>query len=183
MRRINRSFPWLVLATLAIPAALGFALTGTAAGALTGLLWGGLVRVFFVHHITWSINSICHFHGARRFATEDQSTQRLVALARLARRGLAPQPPRLPALRVPWAARWELDPSGIVILAMRKLGLAWNVVLITPERQQQRLAGADPAPPKSPAGRGLGPQRARRTAVSRLASAGPAWVVAVRGRV
>ncbi|MGH2986804.1 MAG: acyl-CoA desaturase, partial [Solirubrobacterales bacterium] len=74
MRRLNRVFPWLVALSLLLPFAAGLALTGTIVGGLTALLWGGLVRVFFVHHITWSINSICHFHGARRFDLDDHST-------------------------------------------------------------------------------------------------------------
>ena len=57
-----------------MPAALGWLITGSYTGALTGLLWGGLVRVFLLHHVTWSINSVCHFFGRRRFATEDKST-------------------------------------------------------------------------------------------------------------
>ena len=101
MRLINRRFPLFVLLSLAIPALAGWALTGgTLAGAATGLLWGGLVRIFLVHHITWSVNSVCHFLGTRRFETDDESTQRGLAGAALARRGLAPQPPRLPALGV-----------------------------------------------------------------------------------
>src|SRR4051794_17696908 len=68
LRKISRRFPLLVLAGLLIPALLGFVLTGfSPMGALTGLLWGGFVRVFLVHHVTWSINSVCHFFGRRRF--------------------------------------------------------------------------------------------------------------------
>ena len=75
MRRIGRTFPWLVFASLAIPTLLGFVLHGfTLEGALRGLVWGGLVRAFFLHHVTWSINSICHFFGRRRFDIEDRST-------------------------------------------------------------------------------------------------------------
>ena len=59
----------------AIPTVAGFVLSGfTAKGALEGYIWGGLVRIFFVHHVTWSINSICHIFGTRRFEVEDQST-------------------------------------------------------------------------------------------------------------
>src|SRR5918992_298037 len=74
MRLINRRFPLFVLLSLAIPALAGWALTGTLASAATGLLWGGLVRIFLVHHITWSVNSVCHFLGTRRFETDEKST-------------------------------------------------------------------------------------------------------------
>src|SRR3954453_14695243 len=54
MRRINRRFPLIVLLSLALPALLGSAFTGTPRGALTGLLWGGFARIFVQHHVTWS---------------------------------------------------------------------------------------------------------------------------------
>jgi stearoyl-CoA desaturase (delta-9 desaturase) len=138
MRRIGRAFPWLALASMVVPAALGFVLHGfTASGALRGLIWGGLVRAFFLHHVTWSINSICHFFGRRRFALEDRSTN----VAWLA----------LPSLGEAWhhnhhafprsaghgLRAWEraLDPSAWLIGAMERLGLARNVIRISPERQ------------------------------------------------
>ena len=74
------------------------------------LLWGGLVRIFFVHHVTWSVNSVCHFLGTRRFDTDDRLDQRLLAGAALARRVLAPQPPRLPALRRSWPGAGSSTP-------------------------------------------------------------------------
>jgi stearoyl-CoA desaturase (Delta-9 desaturase) len=140
MRFISRHFVALVIASLAIPALAGFLLTGTLLGAATGLLWGGLVRVFFVHHITWSINSICHFMGTRRFDIDDESTN-VFWLA-------------LPSLGEAWhhnhhafprsaehgLKRWELDPSAWIIGAMEKIGLAWNVIRIAPERQAQKAA-------------------------------------------
>ena len=39
-------------------------------GGLTGLLWGGLIRLVMLHHVTWSINSVCHIFGTRRFVVE-----------------------------------------------------------------------------------------------------------------
>ena len=69
MRAIGRQFVPLVILSLALPALAGYLVSGTLAGAATGFLWGGLVRIFFVHHITWSVNSVCHFIGTRRFAT------------------------------------------------------------------------------------------------------------------
>ena len=75
MRAINRSFPLIALSSILLPFLLGLALGGDALVAgLSALLWGGLVRIFIVHHITWSINSICHFFGRRRFDTDDHST-------------------------------------------------------------------------------------------------------------
>src|SRR5947199_10168646 len=118
MRRINRAFPWLALASLAIPFALGLALSGTVVGGLECLLWAGLVRVFLVHHITWSVNSVCHFFGRRRFTIDDHSTN--VAWLALPSLGEAWHHnhhafPRAAKHGLRW---WELDPSGAFILAL-----------------------------------------------------------------
>jgi stearoyl-CoA desaturase (delta-9 desaturase) len=74
IRKVNQLFPLWVVISLTIPALLGFAITRTWQGALTAFLWGGLVRMLFLHHVTWSINSICHFYGKRPFQTPDYST-------------------------------------------------------------------------------------------------------------
>ena len=145
MRFINRYFLVWVALGLVIPFALGYAISGELAGALTALLWGGFVRLFFVHHITWSINSICHFFGDRRFDLEDHSTNVFwLALPSLGEAWHHNHHafPRSAAHGLRW---WEIDLSALVIRAMRRLGLAWNVVLISPERQQQRLASAPEA--------------------------------------
>jgi stearoyl-CoA desaturase (delta-9 desaturase) len=129
----------MVLASLVLPALLGFALTGTLRGALTGLLWGGFVRIFVQHHVTWSVNSICHFFGTRRFAVEDESTNVFwLALPSFGESWHHNHHafPRSAAHGLRW---WELDPSEMVIRLMRRLGLAWDVVLIPPARQQQKL--------------------------------------------
>jgi stearoyl-CoA desaturase (Delta-9 desaturase) len=145
MRRINKAFPLIALYSLAIPFLLGLGLSGGSLMAgLSALLWGGLVRIFFVHHVTWSINSICHFFGSRRFELEDRSTN-VFWLA-------------LPSLGEAWHHNhhafprsafhglrwWELDPSGWLILGMAKMRLAWDVVRVTPEREREKLASATP---------------------------------------
>jgi stearoyl-CoA desaturase (Delta-9 desaturase) len=71
--RISRLFPLMVLYSLLLPAVLGGLLTWSWQGALTALFWAGIVRMAAVHHITWSINSICHVWGARPFKTRDRS--------------------------------------------------------------------------------------------------------------
>ncbi len=143
MRWISRHFVLIIVAGLLIPAVAGFVATGfTLKGFLTALFWGGFVRVFAVHHVTWSINSVCHFFGTRRFAVEDES-RNVFWLA-------------LPSLGESWhhnhhafprsakqGLRWyELDPSWAIIWTMEKLGLVWNVVTISPERQRAKEADA-----------------------------------------
>jgi stearoyl-CoA desaturase (delta-9 desaturase) len=134
VRFVDRTFILWVTAGLALPFGLGVALTGTIFGGLMGLLWGGAVRIFALHHITFCINSLCHFFGTRNFATADES-RNLAWLAPFtfgeawhnnhhafptsARHGLG---------------RGELDPSAMLITLMERLGLAWDVVRIDPKR-------------------------------------------------
>lgn len=140
MRTISRQFVPLVLAGLALPALAGYLVSGTLAGAATGFLWGGLVRVFFVHHVTWSVNSVCHFTGSRRFATDDRSTNVFwLALPSLGE-SWHHNHHAFPRSAVHGLKRWELDPSALIITTMEKLGVAHNVVRISPERQAERAA-------------------------------------------
>jgi len=74
IRFIDRWFPFWVALGLAIPAAVGWVIGGGLVGALAGLLWGGLVRIFLLHHVTFAINSVCHVAGRRPFRTRDRST-------------------------------------------------------------------------------------------------------------
>lgn len=140
VRFVDRTFVLWVLAGLAFPFGLGVALTGTIVGGLTGLLWGGAVRMFFLHHSTFSINSLCHFFGRQSFATDDES-RNLLWLA-------------LPTLGEAWhnnhhafptSARhglrwWQLDPSAWVIAVLARVGLVWDVVQVAPERQLAKIA-------------------------------------------
>jgi stearoyl-CoA desaturase (delta-9 desaturase) len=139
MRKIGRRFPWLVGLSLLIPTVAGFVLSGfTLIGALEGYIWGGLVRIFFVHHITWSVNSVCHYFGSRRFDIEDKSTN--VAWLALFSMGESWHHnhhafPRSAYHGLRW---WEVDVSGVIISMLARVGLAWDVVRITPERQRAK---------------------------------------------
>ncbi|HEX6023565.1 MAG TPA: acyl-CoA desaturase [Solirubrobacter sp.] len=138
LRFIDRTFLVWVMAGLALPFGLGYALGGSLSAALTGLLWGGAVRLLVLHHVTFSINSLCHYFGRRRFVTEDESRN----LAWLA----------LPSMGEAWhnnhhafptsAAHglrpWEVDPSALVIRALEATGLAWDVRRISREREARR---------------------------------------------
>jgi stearoyl-CoA desaturase (delta-9 desaturase) len=138
IRFVDRTFVLWVVLGLAAAFGLGVAFTGTVSGGLKGLLWGGAARIFFVHHATFSINSVCHFFGNRDYDTGDQSRN-------------------VPWLAIPtWGEswhnnhhafptsyrhglkRWQIDPSAAMIRMMEALGLAWDVVRVDPERARRK---------------------------------------------
>jgi stearoyl-CoA desaturase (Delta-9 desaturase) len=140
MRFIHRAFVLWVVLGLAIPFAIGYAIDGALAGGATAVLWGGAVRIFALHHVTWSINSVCHFFGTRRFAVDDESTN-VFWLAPLSfGESWHHNHHAFPRSAVHGLRWWEVDLTAYAIRAMRRLKLAWNVVEITPERQRQKLA-------------------------------------------
>jgi len=137
---VNRTFVMWVALGLIVPFLLGWAIGGSLALGLTGLLWGGLVRMLVLHHVTYSINSICHVFGKRDFETDDHS-RNVFWLAPLsfgeswhnghhafptsARHGLK---------------RWQVDPSAWVIRGLEAVGLAWDVQRPSVERLASRSA-------------------------------------------
>ena len=141
MKRISDNFHWLVLLSLALPALGGFVLAGgTVKGALTGLLWGGFVRIFLLHHVTWSINSICHFLGRRRFESSDES-RNVWWLSWLSfGESWHNNHHAFPTSAFHGLRRREIDPGGWLIWTLEKLGLVWSVVRIPVEKQSAKLA-------------------------------------------
>jgi stearoyl-CoA desaturase (Delta-9 desaturase) len=139
---VDRTFLVWALGGFAIAFGLGYAIGGTLDAALTGLLWGAGVRMLVVHHVTYSINSLCHFFGRQRFPTGDES-RNLFWLA-------------LPTFGESWHNNhhafptsaehgmrpWEIDPSALVIRALERFGLVWDVVRIDPERQARKAEAA-----------------------------------------
>jgi stearoyl-CoA desaturase (delta-9 desaturase) len=137
---VDRTFVYWALASLAVPFALGWLIGGTVGAALTGLLWGGAVRIFVLHHVTYSINSLCHMFGKRDFETTDES--RNLAWLALPSMGEAWHNSHhaFPTSAVHGMRRTQLDPSAAVIWTLEKLGLVWGVVRIEPERQAAKAA-------------------------------------------
>ena len=118
--------------------ALGVALTGSLVGGLTGLLWGGAVRIFLLHHVTFSINSLCHFFGRRPFSTGDQS-RNLAWLAPLAfGEAWHNNHHAFPTSARHGLGRWQVDPGAWLISALERSRLAWDVIRIAPERQRAK---------------------------------------------
>ena len=129
---------------LVLPFLLGLLVKGTVTGALLTLVWVGLARVFLLHHATFSINSICHFFGRRRFATDDRSTN--VGWLSLATFGESwhNNHHAFPTSAFHGLRRREIDLGGLFIRLLERLGLAWELVRVSPERQSEKAA-AGPA--------------------------------------
>ena len=144
IRKIDSLFPVWALLGLAIPfvARLRRSPAATRSPALTAFVWAGLVRVFLLHHATWSVNSICHMYGKRPFETEDESRNNwAVALVSLgegwhhthhafptsAKHGLQPR---------------QFDPSYALIRLFERLGWATNVKHPKPEQIEAKRRGA-----------------------------------------
>jgi stearoyl-CoA desaturase (Delta-9 desaturase) len=143
--RISRLFPLWTVLSLLMPALLGGLITMSFWGALTAFFWAGLVRVAVLHHVTWSINSICHMIGDRPFTAQGKATN-FWPLAILsmgeswhnlhhadptcARHGVQPG---------------QVDMSARVIRIFEKLGWAYNVRWPTPTRLAR--LNANPAAP------------------------------------
>src|SRR4051795_5781296 len=140
IRVVHKLFALWVAVSLLIPAAIGYAVAGTWQGAFTALLWGGAIRIFLLHHVTFSINSICHFWGRRSFRSKDES--RNVWLLSLISFGESwhNNHHAFPTSAFHGLRRFEaaLDPGGWVITGLEKLGLAWKVVRIPRERQASK---------------------------------------------
>jgi stearoyl-CoA desaturase (delta-9 desaturase) len=126
-RSANALFPLWVFIGLLLPAVLGGLLTWSWAGALLGVLWGGLVRIFLVHHVTWSVNSVCHLWGGRPFATEDGSRNNLLFGILALGEGWHNNHHAFPTSARHGLRWWQLDPSYWVIRGLALVGLAWNV--------------------------------------------------------
>jgi stearoyl-CoA desaturase (delta-9 desaturase) len=132
---VDRTFlHWAVLGLL-VPFALGWIIGGTLVAGLTALLWGGLVRVFVLHHFTYSINSLCHVFGRRDFETSDES--RNLALIALPTLGEAwhNNHHAFPTSAVHGLRRWQIDVSALVISALERAGLIWDVVRPSADRK------------------------------------------------
>ncbi|MFK0158537.1 acyl-CoA desaturase [Streptomyces sp. NPDC090499] len=139
LRIVGRLFGPLTVVSLLAPALVGGLVTGTWAGALTGFFWAGVMRMALLHHVTWSVNSVCHVAGRRPFASRDKATN-FWPLALLsfgeswhnshhadptgARHGVLPG---------------QIDPSARLIRIFEKLGWAHDVRWPSPDRLSTRL--------------------------------------------
>jgi stearoyl-CoA desaturase (delta-9 desaturase) len=139
LRRIDAAFPWFAILSFALPAIIGFVVSGSAAGALRMFLWAGLARIFLLHHVTWSVNSICHFYGRRPFETTDESTNNWLLSLISFGESWHNNHHAFPTSAVHGLGRWQVDVSAAVIVALERLGLARNVKRVTEKQLDGKL--------------------------------------------
>jgi stearoyl-CoA desaturase (delta-9 desaturase) len=132
---VNKTFFLWVAVGLIVPFFLGWAIGGSVTTGLTGMLWGGLVRMLVLHHVTYSINSLCHFFGRKDFESGDES-RNLAWLAPLSMgESWHNNHHAFPTSAEHGLRWWQVDISALVIKGLERVGLVWNVVRISPERQ------------------------------------------------
>ena len=139
--RVSRAFPWLTLATFTLPGLIGLAVTGTWQGMFSAYLWGSIVRIFLLQHVTWSINSICHFYGKEAYRARDES-RNVWPMAAIS----FGESWHNNHHAFPWSARlglrgWQIDPGWYVIRAMKALRLVRKVKVPTREQLRAKLLG------------------------------------------
>jgi stearoyl-CoA desaturase (Delta-9 desaturase) len=137
---VDRKFFVWAIGGLLVAFALGWAIGGSLYAGLTGLLWGGAVRMLVVHHVTFSINSLCHFFGRRRFETDDESRNLLWLAPFSFGESWHNNHHAFPTSAEHGMRKWEIDPSALLIRGLEKVGLVWDVVRVDRERQERRAA-------------------------------------------
>ncbi len=142
MKFVDRTFLAWALGGLAAAFCLGFAIGGTLRAGLTGLLWGGGVRMLVVHHVTYSINSLCHFFGRRDFDTPDESRNLLWLAPFTFGESWHNNHHAFPTSAAHGMRRHEIDFSAMVIRALESVGLVWDVVRIDPARRRAKALTA-----------------------------------------
>lgn len=138
--RLSQLYFWWVVAGIVLPGVLGGLWTQSWAGFFTGVLWGGFVRLFLVHHSTWSINSVCHLFGARNYDTGDESRNNLVCALLTFGEGWHNNHHAFPTSARHGLRWWQLDVVYLLICSLRIFGLVWDVRLPDEIRVEGRPA-------------------------------------------
>jgi stearoyl-CoA desaturase (delta-9 desaturase) len=138
--RIDRAFGWLTVVTLTLPAILGGLISWSLWGAVTAIFWAGLVRFAFLHHVTWSTNSICHMIGSRPFVSRDRAANFWPLAILSMGESWHNSHHADPTCARHGVRKGQIDISARVIWTFEKLGWAWSVRWPTPERLNKLLA-------------------------------------------
>ncbi|MDA1008123.1 MAG: fatty acid desaturase [Planctomycetota bacterium] len=145
IRRVNRLFPLCVAFGLILPGIIGGLVTMTWTGALLGTVWGGFARMFLLHHVTWSINSVCHVWGMRDYQCNDESRNNPIMGILAFGEGWHNNHHAFPTSARHGLKWWQIDMSWMIIRSLQVIGLAQRVRLPT----RERMAARERAPSQS----------------------------------
>lgn len=138
IRFFSNTFIFWSVFSLILPAVIGFVAAGWF-GAWTGFLWGGLIRIFLTSHVTWSVNSLCHYLGGKMFKTKDDSRNNfLVGLLALGE-GWHNNHHAFPSSAFHGMRWWQIDFTGLAVRILEKLRLVKSVVRIPMSLQEKHL--------------------------------------------
>jgi stearoyl-CoA desaturase (Delta-9 desaturase) len=135
----NQAYPIYGLSGLLVPAAIGWAVGGTAAAALSGFIFGGLARVFVANQAAWCVGSVSHMIGSRPFVNRDDSANNWPVALFTFGEGLQNNHHAFPGAYRHGMRWWEPDLSGWVIAALAKLHIVWDLHMPSRETIDRRL--------------------------------------------
>jgi stearoyl-CoA desaturase (delta-9 desaturase) len=124
---VNQTYLLWVLLGLLVPGVIGGLVTDSWMGALTGFLWGGLVRMFFTYHTTNAIDSVTHLFGSQSYSTGDHSRNNIWIVLPTMGEGWHNNHHACPSAALFARRWWEFDPGGLVIRGMAALGWVWDI--------------------------------------------------------
>jgi stearoyl-CoA desaturase (delta-9 desaturase) len=133
--KVSNYFPLWAVLSFALAPIIALAVTGgNIHAAITAFVWGSLVRIFLLHHVTWSVNSICHFFGKRPYDTGDKSTNNWLMSIVSFGEGWHNNHHAFPSSAYHGLEWWQVDLTGIAIRAMKKVGLVRNIRVPSPKQ-------------------------------------------------
>ncbi len=141
VRFVDRLYGFWILLGVLIPFVLGLYFKGTFTGGLVTMFWGAIVRVVLMHHATWSVNSICHLFGYRTFKSGDQSRNNPVVAVLALGEGWHNNHHAFPTSARHGLKKWEIDLSYLVIRAMERARLVWDVRRPSESAQREKAMG------------------------------------------
>lgn len=136
--KVNQMYLIWVILGLVIPAVLAGVLTWTWIGILKGFLWGGLVRIFLVHQVTWATNSIVHVYGKRPFNTNDYSMNNIWLAVPTFGGSWHNNHHAFSSSAITGLEWWQIDVGGWFIHALKFVGLVWDIKIPTVEMIQAK---------------------------------------------
>jgi stearoyl-CoA desaturase (delta-9 desaturase) len=141
LRKIDTLFPLWVAISFGLPPVIGYLVTGTAKGALLAFIWGSLARIFLLHHVTWSVNSICHFYGSRPYKTTDFSTNNWALAIISFGESWHNNHHAFPTSAVHGLGKGQIDASAAFITLLQKLHLVQDVKHVSEKQLEVKRAG------------------------------------------